>query len=303
MKKIIAIVLAALMVCCLFAGCNKTDSDTTTGADDTTTAADGTTAPAAEGVVKVIDIPLTDELYAFGVKKDDPELLASVNSFIADIKSDGTLDKVINSYFGDGEKKGVTSAAEDSSADQLIITTNAAFPPFEYLEGDTYYGIDIELAALLAEKLNKQLVIKNIEFDSVCTTVGSGYADIAIAGLTINEKRTEFVTFSDSYYTASQLVIVPTDDTTFDACKQASDVEAILKTFDNTKKIGVQTGTTAQYYVKGDADWGFDGFATDCKGYDSGALAVQDLINKNLDLVIIDQAPAQYIVNSINSVN
>jgi len=78
---------------------------------------------------------------------------------------------------------------EDSSKDQLVVATNAAFEPFEYtLGGSEYYGIDMEIAALLAEYLGKELVIKNMDFDAVCLSVGQGKADIAMSGLTV--KRT-----------------------------------------------------------------------------------------------------------------
>jgi polar amino acid transport system substrate-binding protein len=91
------------------------------------------------------------------------------------------------------------------------------------------------------------------------------------------------------------------DDETFDDCKKAADVEKILKGFDEKKTIGYQNGTTGQYYVLGDADWGFDGYKATGKGYASGALAVQDLINGNIDAVIIDAAPADRIVENFNA--
>ncbi|HOQ01930.1 MAG TPA: transporter substrate-binding domain-containing protein [Acetivibrio clariflavus] len=252
---------------------------------------------------KVIDIPLTDEEYAFGVDKNQPELLAKVNEFIAKIKSDGTLEKINNKYFGDGKPEPVTSAAQDSSKDQLIVATNAAFEPFEYMVGDKYYGIDMEIAALLADYLGKELVISNMDFDAVCLAVGQGKADIAMSGLTIKEDRKEYVTFTEPYYNASQKIIVKVDDNTFDNCKTAADVEAILSGLSSDTKIGVQTGTTGQFYVEGDEDWGFEGYNVKCVGYKSGSLAVQDMLNGNINYVIIDEAPAQSIVKAINELN
>ena len=89
---------------------------------------------------KVIDIDLTDEEYAFGVDKNQPELLEQTNAFIQKIKDDGTLDEICDKYFGSGEPEGVESAELDSSKDQLVVATNAAFEPFEYTKGDTCYG-------------------------------------------------------------------------------------------------------------------------------------------------------------------
>ena len=251
---------------------------------------------------KVIEHDLTVEDYAFGVDKTQPELLDEVNAFIAEIKADGTLDEICDRYFGDGEPVAVTSAELDESKDQLLVATNAAFEPFEYMKGDSYYGIDMELAAMLAERLGQDLVIMNMDFDAVCLSVGQQKCDIAMAGLTINEEREEFVTFTDSYYAASQKLIVPSTDTTFDECADAEAVIALLNELDDTTSIGVQSGTTGQYYVEGDADWGFDGVPAKCVTYKNGSLAVQDMLNGNIQYVIIDAAPAAAITEAINAV-
>ena len=124
-----------------------------------------------------------------------------------------------------------------------------------------------------------------------------------MAGLTINEERKEYVTFTDSYYKASQKLITLADDTTFDACADGAAVEAILNGLDKNTKVGVQTGTTGQFYVEGDADWGFDGLPVECVGYKSGSLAVQDLVNGNIKYVIIDSAPAAAITEAFNALN
>ena len=249
---------------------------------------------------KVIEQNLTDEEYAFGVDKTQPELLTQVNDFIAQIKKDGTLEEICDRYFGDGEPVAVTSAELDSSKDQLVVATNAAFEPFEYTKGDKYYGIDMEIAALLAESMNKELVIQNMDFDAVCLSVGQQKCDIAMAGLTINEEREEYVTFTDSYYAASQKLVVPSTNTDFDDCKSVDDVVAILNKMSAKDKIGVQAGTTGQYYVEGDADWDFDGLPAECVTYKNGSLAVQDMLNGNIQAVIIDAAPASAITKSIN---
>ena len=279
MKKIISLARAALMLPFVFASCGAS-----TG-------------------VKVVEIELTQEDYAFGVDKDQPELLEKTNAFIAKIMADGTFEEICNKYFGDGTPTAVTSAAYDESKDQLVVATNAAFEPFEYTVGESYYGIDMEVAALLAAELGMELVISNMDFDAVCLSVGQHKCDIAMAGLTINEERKEYVTFTDSYYKASQKLITLADDTTFDACADGAAVEAILNGLDKTTKVGVQTGTTGQFYVEGDADWGFNGLPVECVGYKSGSLAVQDLVNGNIKYVIIDSAPAAAITEAFNELN
>ena len=284
MKKIMALALALVMALGTLTACG--------GGENT-----------AKGA-KVIEINLTEEQYAFGVDKDQPELLADVNAFIKKIKGDGTFDAICNKYFGDGTPEAVTSAELDESKDQLVVATNAAFAPFEYTEdgGKTYLGIDMEIAALLAKELGKELVIMDMDFDAVCLNVQQKKCDIAMAGLTITEKRMELVNFSDSYYDASQQLVVLASDTDFDACKTAADVEAILNAKDTSCKIGTQRGTTGQFYVEGDEDWGFAGFKVTSVPFANGSLAIQDLLNGGVDYVIIDSAPAAKIVESINAV-
>ncbi|MBQ8552194.1 MAG: transporter substrate-binding domain-containing protein [Clostridia bacterium] len=277
MKRILALVLAALMAVLTLTACGE-DKD----------------------VVKVIDIDLTEEEYAFGVDKTQPELLTKVNEIIAEIKANGKFDEICNKYFGDGTPTPVVSAALDESKDQFVVATNAAFEPFEFMEGENYLGIDMEIAALIAEELGQELVIMNMDFESVCLSVGLQKCDIAMAGLTIKPEREEYVTFSDSYYSASQKIIVKADDTTFDACTDVASVEAILTALTADTKIGVQNGTTGLFYVEGDADWGFTGYAAECIGYANGSLAVQDLVNGNINMVIIDSAPAAAITAAFN---
>ena len=280
-KKIFAIVMAAVMIIGTFTACGSSGSGSAKTA-------------------KVIEINLTNEEYAFGVDKDQPELLEEVNAFIAEIMDNGEFEEICDRYFGDGTPVPVTSAKLDSSKDQLVIATNAAFEPFEYMDGENYLGIDMEIAAALAEKLGKELVIQNMDFDAVCLAVGQHKCDIAMAGLTVNEDRKEYVNFSDTYYLAYQRLIVMSDDDTFDSCKEAADVEKILNGFGKDIKIGVQNGTTGQFYCEGDEDWGFDGYNVTTVGYKSGALAVQDMMNGNLDYVVIDAAPAEFITESLN---
>ena len=281
MKKFLSVFLTAALAVSMLAGCGSKNETVT---------------------AKVIDIDLTNEEYAFGVDKNQPELLEKTNEFIAKIKSDGTLDEICKKYFSDGEPEAVKSATLDTSKDQLVVATNAAFEPFEHTKGDSYYGIDMEIAKLLADELGKELVIENMDFDAVCLSVSQQKCDIAMAGLTINEEREEYVTFTDSYYSASQRLIVPSNVTTFDDCKTADDVAAKLAETKSSDQIGVQQGTTGQYYVEGSEDWDFPGLPAKCVTYKSGSLAVQDMLNGNIQYVIIDAAPASAITDAINAV-
>ena len=121
-----------------------------------------------------------------------------------------------------GEAVTTEAAAAETAAEittvsegELHMATNAAFPPYEMTsdgEGyDGYEGIDVEVAAKIAEKLGLKLVIDDMEFSSVIISVQSGKADMAMAGLTVTEERKQNVDFTDSYATGVQVVIVPED--------------------------------------------------------------------------------------------
>ena len=186
-----------------------------------------------------------------------------------------------------------TAAAGDLSSalieeGKLIMSTNAQFPPYELVadgegfNGTGFEGIDIEIAAALADKLGLELVIDDMEFDSALLAVQNNAADMMLAGLSYSTDRDEVMDFSDSYATGVQVVIV----------KEGSDV-----TMDNLGDymIGTQRGTTGYIYASDTPENG--GYGEDhVIGYDNGATAVQELINGTIDAVIIDQAPAEEYV-------
>lgn len=183
-----------------------------------------------------------------------------------------------------------SDSAKSDKKEKLVMATNAEFPPFEYYDGDEVVGIDAEFAAAIADKLGMDLKIEDMAFDSIIPAVQSGKADIGAAGMTVTEDRATQVDFSDSYYTGVQVIIV-TDDSDI---TEPDDLKG--------KKIGVQQGTTGQYYVEGSTDWDFPGLPAECVTYKSGSLAVQDMLNGNIDYVIIDAAPATAISTAINEV-
>ena len=162
---------------------------------------------------------------------------------------------------------------------KLIMSTNAAFPPYEMTTDDGgFAGIDVEIAGAIAEKLGLELEIDDMDFDAALLAVQQGKSDIVMAGVSVTEKRQLVMDFSDSYATGIQVVIV----------KEGSDV-----TMDNLgeKMIGTQRGTTGYLYASDTPDNG--GYGEDhVTAYDNGMTAVAALINSQVDCVIIDKAPA-----------
>lgn len=183
---------------------------------------------------------------------------------------------------------------------KLVVSTNAEFAPFEYKEGSEYLGIDMEFAKEYAAYLNVSLDIQDMDFDAALLAVSTNKADFAIAGITKNAKREENLSFSKSYYTASQVIIVK-ENSSYSSLTDESDILNSLS--ENQAKIGCQRGTTGQYYIEGDEDWEFDGIpGTSCVTYDNGALAVTALANGQIDVVIIDEAPANLYCKKISGV-
>lgn len=284
MKKILSFVLAAVLLCgSVFALASCGDPDP---------------------VVKVIDIALSEEVYAFCVNKSDDTLKNQVNDFLAKINENGKFDEICNNYFGDGTPLKITSATLDATKDQLVVATSTGFEPFEMVDAaGKYSGIDLEIAYYLAQELGKELVIQDMQFEAVVNSVESGICDIGMAGLSVTPDRADVVNFTSSYYNASQVLVVRADDTTFDACTTAAEVEAILAAMTADTKIGCQKGTTGELYIDGDdseGGYGFPGLAVEKKSYDYAALAVNDMVNGNINFVIVDNGPAKAISNSVN---
>lgn len=283
MKKLLYLLTAMMLV--LFTSCGSTSTK-----------------------VKIIDIKLTDENYAYVVKKGNTELVTDFNAFLAEIKDNGKFDEIVAKYFEDkGTKNGiefVTTLETTNDDETFVVATNCPFEPFEYISTDgKIYGIDIEIAQLYAESKNLKLVVKNIDFDAIFTNVDLGYADMGMAGITISEERLNLYDFTNTYYAASQKLVVLESNTAFDECKTSADVEAVLKSLEN-EKIGYQIGTTGNWYVAGDEGWGYEGFANvEAKGYKTAQLAIQDIVNGQIYGVVVDEAPASAMVKAINAVN
>ena len=181
-----------------------------------------------------------------------------------------------------------TNNGDTTEAPKAVLTmaTNAAFPPYEYKEGDAYAGIDIEIAQAIADKLDMTLEIKDVEFGSIIGGVQSGKFDMGIAGMTVTDERLESVNFSTSYATGIQVVIVAEGS----AIKSLDDLKG-----DGSMKFGVQQDTTGDIYASDTAENG--GYGEDnVIRYKTGADAVQALKAGKVQAVIIDNEPAKSFV-------
>lgn len=166
---------------------------------------------AANKGLKILEDPFAVEEYAICIAKEDTELLEAINGAIKALKEDGTIDSIIKNYIGDdtvGKSPYVSPEGVDTSKGELIMATNAYFPPYEYIEGDKIVGIDVDIAQAICDKLGYKLTISNMDFEAIITAVKTGKADFGAAGMTVTEKRLEEINFTESYATGVQVIIV-----------------------------------------------------------------------------------------------
>ena len=164
----------------------------------------------------LMDESLSEENYAIGFKKGNSELVSQVDKALAEIKADGTLADIFDKYL-----VGDPSAVKPEDIDmnkgarggRLVVGTEAGFAPYELRSGSGYIGIDIEMCAAIAKKLDRELVIENMNFDALPMAVSTGKVDMICAGITVTEERRENMDFSGNYVEgARQVAVVRADD-------------------------------------------------------------------------------------------
>ncbi len=181
------------------------------------------------------------------------------------------------------------SSAASTSVDKIkadgfvTMSTNAEFEPFEYKDGDNIVGIDADLAQKIADKLGVKLKINDVAFDTLTTELSAGKTNFVAAGMTVTDDRKKNVDFSDTYFDASQAIIVPKNS----AIKARTDL--------NGKKVGVQQGTTGDTFCTNE-DGKSDIKVGSVERYNKGVDAITDLINGKIDAVVIDDFPAKKFV-------
>ena len=178
-----------------------------------------------------------------------------------------------------------TAAFTTVESGKLIMATNAFFPPYEYYEGDKIVGIDVEIATAVADKLGLELVIEDVEFDSIIAGVQSGKYDIGCAGMTVTEDRLKSVNFSTPYATGIQSIIVAADS-------EITDIDTLVN---GDYKVGVQSGTTGDIYMSAPVEEGGVGEER-IERFAKGNDAVIALTTGKISAVVIDNEPAKAFV-------
>jgi len=261
--KTIALILTFIMMVCVLASCS---SNKTT--------------------LKILDTEYAVEEYAIAIAKENTALLENINQALNELQSEGVVDAVVNHYISGADADYAFQQDVAANAEELIMATNAAFPPYEYYENNKIVGIDADIAAAIADKLGMKLVIEDTEFGSIIGGVQTGKYDIGMAGMTVTESRLKSVNFSSTYAIGIQSVIV------VEGGKITSLDDLYAEGADYV--VGVQQDTTGDIYSTD--DFGEERVIR----YNKGADAVQALVTGKVDCVIIDNEPAKAFVASNN---
>ena len=148
------------------------------------------------------------EEYAIAVKKGNTQLLDSINETINTMQNNGDYVALVNAFMP-AEGNIVIPAAKGTEGSKTVkLGTNAAFPPFEYVEGKDIVGFDITMGGYIAENCKAKLEVVNMEFDALIPALASGSIDFIAAGMSVTEERKKNVDFSVPYYASEQVIIV-----------------------------------------------------------------------------------------------
>ena len=262
MKKIIALMLTLAMMTVMLVSCGGGDVK-----------------------LAILDTEYAVEDYAICVAKENEELLDKINAALAELEADGTKQLIIDKYIS-GKAHDLKFQEDVEGKPELHMATNAQFPPYEYYESEKIVGIDAEMAAAIADKLDMKLVIDDMEFDAIITAVQTGKSDMGMAGMTVTEERLKNINFSNTYATGIQSIIVP----------EGSEIKSVDDLYKEGASylVGTQKGTTGDIYAE-------DDFGADrVMKYASGNEAVQALVTGKVDCVIIDNEPAKAYVAANN---
>lgn len=238
--------------------------------------------------LKILDTSYADENYSICVAKENVQLLADIDAALDELISDGTVGKIVDFYIS-GVSHNFTFQKDADSLPALIMGTNADFPPYEFIQDGKIVGIDAEIAAAIADKLGRKLVIDNMDFGAIIAAVQTGKIDMGMAGMTVTDERLESINFSKSYAKGVQVIIVRED----------SEIKSVDDLYEGDKiyTIGVQQDTTGDLY----ATWYLEdeGLAT-VDRYNKGSDAIMALTSGKVDCVIIDNEPAKSFVATNN---
>ena len=231
--------------------------------------------------------------FAFGVKKGSKYeyLVTEFNEALAQMKKDGSLDKIINKWTSSSKTSSqVSSLTSTTSAGQkatpvkskYVIASDSSFAPFVFQNSSNQYtGIDMDLIKAIAEDQGFEIEITNPGFDAAINAVQSGQADGMIAGMSVTDARKETFDFSDSYYTANTILGV----------KKSSTISSYEDL--NGKTVGVKNGTASQTFLnENQSKYGYK-----IKTFSDAASMYDSLNTGSIDAVMDDEPVIKYSIS------
>ena len=169
--------------------------------------------PAKEIVAKnkkleIVKDKFAKEEYAIAIKKGNSELVDSINKTILEMKENGDYEKLVASFMPIDGQIVIPADLELTGDKTLKLGTNAAFPPFEYVEGAKIVGFDITMGQKIAQGAGAKLEVVDMAFDSLIPALASGAIDFIAAGMSVTEERKKNVDFSVPYFESEQVIII-----------------------------------------------------------------------------------------------
>ena len=156
----------------------------------------------------IVDLDLATEAYAIAVKKGNTELLASINKTISDMKANGEYEALVNAFMPVDGAIVIPDTVSINTSKVVKLGTNAAFPPFEYVNGKDIVGFDITMGEKIAAGYGAKLEVVDMAFDSLIPALASDAIDFIAAGMSVTEERKKNVDFSEPYYESKQVIII-----------------------------------------------------------------------------------------------
>ena len=133
------------------------------------------------------------------------------------------------------------------SSGTIKIATEGAFKPFNYYEGKTLTGFEVELANALAKQLGLKVQWVTQPFDNLLIGLNQDRYDFVIASHGVTPERAKAVDFSSPHYCTGGLIVAKPGGAKTAAALSGKNVAVQVGTtyLDNVKKVsGVKSVKT-----------------------------------------------------------
>ncbi len=133
----------------------------------------------------------------------------------------------------------MAAPASAHSDKELVVGDRHGVRSFEFKQGNTYTGFDVDLWAAIAKQLKLKYKLQPMDFNGIIPGLQTNNIDAALAGITIRDDRKQVIDFSDPYYESGLSILVNENNTTI---KRPADLAG--------KTVAVKTGTATVDYMQ-----------------------------------------------------